>query len=358
MIAKRAKQPTVTQRDIADLCDLSVMTVSMALREKCDSLRPETVARVREAALELGYNPAQTLAARRLRYGAEEPNLINQLVGLYFSLRHAHGTYFTQLLQGIGDVFDQAGFSLLSNWTPMDRVLPSKLPTIFGRGEVDGVLTLSGIPHIESIVTMLRAEPGFGHRPIVCIMEAQEDCSCVLVDDVGGGHALMSHLLDLGHRELLCVTFDRWQHRQRVKGCRQACLDRGLDPDAAVHLMPYWTEEPERSREMLRTMLAQHPGCRAIFGANDMTACLLAGWLEADGFRLPHDISLIGFDDTHTLPGPDGGNLLTTVRLPLEEIGRRSAELLLKKIRADHFSDETLHMPVELVLRGSTAPPA
>lgn len=350
------RKRSVTQRDVAAHCDLSVMTVSMALRGDCRNLRPETVARARAAAQALGYDLANATSARRLRYSATEHRVVNQLVGFYYSLRYVLGPYAVRLLHALGAVLDEAEFALLSNWTPANEGPLRKLPALFGRGEVDGVLTLSGIRNMEAIIAGLRAEPGFGDRPIVSMMEAQAECSCVLVDDEGGGRMLMSHLLDLGHREVLCVEFTRWQHRQRFAGCRRACRERGLDPEQAVRPLAYNSDDPESSRRQLFAILRQYPHCRAIFAGNDQTACTIAQWLADAGWRIPQDLSLIGYDDTHVLPGPAGQNLLTSVRLPLEEVGRQSATLLLQQIRGEITENQTLTLPVELVVRGSCAP--
>ncbi len=352
------EQPAVTQRDIAKHCGLSVMTVSLALRDDGGRLKRETVEKVRTAASLLGYDPSRSLGARRLRYARAERQVVNQLVAFYFSVRHVQGAYFVHLLHGLGDVLDQADFSLLTNWMRPEQNLPPRLPAIFGRGEVDGVLTLSGVPNIDQAIRMLRADPGFGSRPIVSLMEQEADGSCVLTDDVGGGHALMSHLLDLGHRQVLCVEFSRWQHVQRLEGCRLACLEHNLAPEQAIIGLPYKSDNPEFSRASLLDSLANHPGCQAIFAGNDFTACLIADWLRQAGRRIPQDVSLVGFDDTHTLNAPNQvENLLTTVRLPLEDVGRRGATLLLDRIRGRVTEDRTITLPVELVVRGSTAAP-
>jgi LacI family transcriptional regulator len=308
-------------------------------------------------ARELGYDPEQALAARRLRYRRSERQVVNRLVGLYFSLRQARGPYFYQLLEGLGEVLDGAEFALLSNWAPSAKAPPVRLPAIVSRGEVDGVLTLSGVPHIDQLVALLRRDPGFGDRPIVSMMEPEEGCSAVLTADSAGGYALMQHLLGLGHRQVLYVDFHTWQNGQRVEGCRRACREHGLDPLQAVRALPYYTEDERRSRASLLHSLAQYPRCRAIFGGNDMTACLLAAWLREAGVQIPQDCSLIGFDDTHTLAAPTGANLLTTVRQPLIEVGRRAAALLVQHIRGEITEPRTIELPVELVVRGSTAPP-
>jgi DNA-binding LacI/PurR family transcriptional regulator len=97
-----------------------------------------------------------------------------------------------------------------------------------------------------------------------------------------------------------------------------------------------------------------HPEVTAILGWNDGVA--LHAWytLEAAGWRIPGEISLIGFDDAAAMPGPDGRNLLTTVRVPLREIGEEAARLITARVTGALPTDEHRTLPTELILRGST----
>ena len=97
-----------------------------------------------------------------------------------------------------------------------------------------------------------------------------------------------------------------------------------------------------------------HPEVTGILALND--ACALNIWdtLEEIGVHIPQQISLIGFDDTDPYPGERGRNLLTSVRLPLHEMGRDAARVLLQHITGelDHHVEHTC--PVRLMVRHST----
>ena len=355
----RAAGGPVTMRDVARRCGVSVMTVSLALRAS-PRVTAATVARVAAAAAALGYDPAHSLGAQRLRYrGRAGAGLVNRLVGLHLSLRFADGLYYTRLLRGLSAALDEAGFALLTDWAAGDegRRPPRQLPAIFGRGEVDGVLTLSGVEHADRIISLLRAEAGFGKRPVVCLMEPYPGCSAVLVDDFAGGRAVTEHLLALGHRRLLCLHTGRYQHVQRRAGCAAAFRAAGIDPAAAMRLFRFSSERPEQSARWLLAALRGFRGCHAVFAGNDVTALATAATLRGAGLRVPEDVSVVGFDDTHVLPDARGRNRLTSVRIPLETVGRQGAELLLALVQAREPAARTITLPVELVVRGSTAAP-
>ncbi len=121
-----------------------------------------------------------------------------------------------------------------------------------------------------------------------------------------------------------------------------------------INLSPQGDPNTKLLEEHLPQALAHHPDCKAIFAGNDMTALRLAGWLAALGVQIPQDMSLVGFDDTHLLPGPNGSNFLTTVRIPLRAVGERSAQILLDRIRNVTDGQKIETLPVELIVRGST----
>jgi len=87
---------------------------------------------------------------------------------------------------------------------------------------------------------------------------------------------------------------------------------------------------------------------------NDLAAVGALRAIEVAGLQAPRDISIVGFNDISTVLG--AMRLLTTVHLPLHEMGRAAAERLLAQITSGHAALEPLVMPVELVIRQSTGP--
>ena len=106
----------------------------------------------------------------------------------------------------------------------------------------------------------------------------------------------------------------------------------------------------------LRGYLEEHPAVTAILPLNDSNAIHCWRVLQDAGYRIPEDISIIGFDDTDPLPDSNGNNLLTSVHLPLEEIGRETIRLLIRQIESRQMEQVEICLPVTLRVRNSTGP--
>lgn len=346
----------VRMQDVADRCGVSVMTVSLALRDS-GGISGETRDRVLAAASELGYDPHCSQVARRLRSLRNGRRPLNRVIGFCFSLHYLDAQYFTELLRGLGEAAEDAGFSLLIQQPDALSRRGTPLPPVIARGDVDGFLFLSGIQDMDRALRALRRDPGFGSRPIVVMMEPHSGSSAVMPDDEHGGYLAAQHLLELGHRELFVIPQGAYPHVRRLAGCRRALAERGLDPDACMHALDRDIIIKQRDSAALRHALAAHPRCRACFAGNDHAAVALAHLALHGGLSIPHDVSLVGYDDTISLPGVDGQNCLTSVRVPLQAIGRTAAQLLLAQIRNTVAPAENRCLPVELIVRGSTAAP-
>jgi DNA-binding LacI/PurR family transcriptional regulator len=148
-----------------------------------------------------------------------------------------------------------------------------------------------------------------------------------------------------------------------LHGYQRACAEYGLDPDAVLHLRAYWApygKDPD-ARDWVWDALAQsfaaHPEITAILAESDHVAVQLYEALTLAGVRVPEEISLVGFDDTHVIANSSGENALTTVRVPLFELGCEAARLLLAILGGHAAPTTQVTLPVDFVPRHSTAPP-
>ena len=121
-----------------------------------------------------------------------------------------------------------------------------------------------------------------------------------------------------------------------------------MRPDL-VRLRPHGRAAAEIARDLLA--LASPP--TAVFAASDLQALAMLEALEALGLRVPDDLSVVGFDDVE-LARHAG---LTTVAQPLQASGTRGAELLLSALEGEVGLQARQHLSLELVVRGTTAPP-
>jgi LacI family transcriptional regulator len=174
----------------------------------------------------------------------------------------------------------------------------------------------------------------------------------VLPDNAGGARAIGQALLGLGHREfgviagqaLLTAT------RDRLEGFRSALAEAGVElPRANIVDGDFSRDGGKAATELL---LQRAPAITAIFALNDTMAIGALAALRERRIVVPDDISVVGFDDIPITR--DLQPAISTVRVPMAEMGARAMELALTPAGGDVRIE---HMPTELVLRASTAPP-
>ncbi len=108
----------------------------------------------------------------------------------------------------------------------------------------------------------------------------------------------------------------------------------------------------------LREALQRNPRITAIVSMNDLFALDIYTALQQDNVRVPDEMSLVGFDDVETILNPETReNILTTVRMPQEEIGREAARLLIRQVEGDATTPTSTVLPTTLIVRNTTAPP-
>jgi DNA-binding LacI/PurR family transcriptional regulator len=165
-------------------------------------------------------------------------------------------------------------------------------------------------------------------------------------------------LIDLGHRRIavLCGDADNVSVALRTLGCRKA-FDSNEIPYSNTPFLPGIysdTSGYNRIREYLReTPTAEWPTALLCYSDYIAHGALLA--LSEMGIRCPQQMSVIGVDDAHASESTNPP--LTTMRMPLKDLGRRAVDILLRLINSKTGSSVQTHLPAELVVRQSTAPP-
>ena len=348
----------VTLQDIADRCGVSKHSVARALRNERGRVSAPTRDRILAVARELGYDPSLQHAARRLALTKNGQTMINQVIALFFPPNFQQITYFSAMFQGVLDATMPRNYGVLTQQIEhQDAKKHYLLPPIFARGDVDAIIAFLPLGGFRHVLEQVRAMSSFGERPAVSLIEQVPGCSAVLTDDYAGGYAAMTHLLHAGHRRVLHSCYATYPHQQRLAGYRQACFDRTLDPDALLVSCLWNLYDDEDARLTFQQTLDAHPEITAILAPNDACAVKMADAVRERELSIPEDISLVGYDDT--IPLLDGGqaNILTSVRLPLVEVGREAAQLMIRRITGEADKDVTMVLPVSLIERTSVAAP-
>lgn len=322
-------------RDVAEAAGVDASVVSRVLSGDARlSIRPETRQRVLEAAARLDYRPntaARALkTARTMAIGLIVPDLAN--------------VNYATIAQGAEEGAATAGYVLLvAHGSASDR-----LPDLHGR--IDGLL-------IGMATSETPRHGEFGGGVPALLVNRREPCGIpsVTVDDEAGGALAVSYLLSLGHRRIAHVAGPQNADtaRRRLRGYTAALESAGVHPE------PDWIAETtfdEAGGHVAATRLLRlDPRPTALFVANVRAAIGALAAARRVGLRVPDELSIVGFHDAPFAAYLDPA--LTTVRMPLEEMGRQAVDSLLALLGGQPVGDTMVATPPELVVRASSAPP-
>ncbi|MFE9094690.1 LacI family DNA-binding transcriptional regulator [Streptomyces sp. NPDC007264] len=327
-----------TSRDVARAAGVSQAAVSLVLGDKWRGRVSETTAeRVRAAARDLDYRP--NLAARNLRLGRTRTVLL--------VVPALTTEFFAGVYTGAARVAARHGFGVVLYPSP-EGVGPARDPFHSAQAALDGVIASS---MAADALTAIRGD----RLPLVMLdSDPHGSLGAATVNlDIGDGvRQVAEHLLALGHRRLLHLAADipSWTFRTRAQALG-ARLAREPGTTLRTTRAPITIDEARAATE---TALAG-PGPRptALVCDDDKLAAGAYKAARRLGLRIPDDLSVTGLDDLALATALDPE--LTTVRLDAELFGERGMQALLAVLEghAPHQGD----IPVELVVRGSTAPP-
>ncbi|MFH9858447.1 LacI family DNA-binding transcriptional regulator [Streptomyces sp. NPDC017202] len=283
-----------------------------------------TRAAVEAAVAELGYVP--NTAARAL--AANRTNAI-ALVVPEPETRFFAEPYFSDILRGVGAELADTEMQLLLIFAGSDRER-QRLAQYLAAHRVDGVLLVS--VHADDPLPDLIAQleiPAVISGP----RSAAETLPSVDSDNYGGARSAVEHLLARGCRRIGHITgrLDVYGAQRRVDGYRDALLDAGHGVDELLVVQGDFTEEG--GQRAMRELLDRDPALDAVFAGSDVMAAGARQALREAGRRIPDDVALIGYDDSAIARHMDPP--LTSVRQPIEEMGRRMLDLLLTEIADD-----------------------
>jgi LacI family transcriptional regulator len=329
-----------TSSDIAKAAGVSQSTVSRVLNGNPRVAR-QTRERVAGVIEQLGYTPnavARGLATRR-----------TQLVGVVVS--DVTNPFYPELLEAIEHQLTAHALKMiLSNAgeRPEDSYM-----RVLEEHRVDGIVFTAATIDSEVVRTL-------AHRrfPIVVANRSVDgvECDSVTGDNEAGARAAAQHLLDLGHRRIGVLSGHPGAStsRDRLAGFVAALADAEAEPDPALIRVGWYSYEVAY-REAVELLTLDAPPT-AIFCLNDLMAFAAINAAVAVGREVPRELSVVGFDDIRMASWERFQ--LTTVRQPLAEMARTSADLMAQRIDSPDAPYQRLVFPSLLVRRRTTAPPA
>ncbi|MCB7137938.1 LacI family DNA-binding transcriptional regulator [Cellulosimicrobium marinum] len=331
-------------QDVAERAGVSLATASRSLSGSV-GVSDEVAAHVRSVAEQLGYMPnlhARTLAGGRTSVAG----LVVYEIG---------DPYFAEIASGVVHVAAQNGWSVQISHTEREPVAEAAQIRLLRAHRV-GAIVIAGSGYVDAAMEEesgreVAAFEESGGR-VVVVGRHHLRCDAVLPDNEAAGESVAQHLLELGHRRLAVAAGPGHLTTivDRLAGIRTALARYGLDADAVPVVHAPFTREG--GRDAARRLLAENPRTTAVLALNDAMATGVLSLLRERGIAVPHDVSVTGFDDIQV--AQDLAPALTTVRLPMSEIGAASFELALRPPSARLRRRTTGHA---LVVRDSTAAP-
>lgn len=332
--------------EVAKRAGVSVATASRVVSEADYPVSAAARERVLRAAHELDYVP-NALARGLLKHRMPVVGVI---------VHDITDPYFAEVVRGVEDAATAKGFLVITCSSERDadrersylkllRSIRAAAVVFAGSGRDDPALATDLARHVAGMREVGAA--------VVHLSPSLDGPPEVGVDNAAGVAALVRALADLGHRRiaLLAGPTGLLVARDRLGGYRQGLADAGIAGDDS--LIVHTSFDRDGGALGVDALLDRGASFTALCCANDLLALGALARLAERGVAVPDDVSVAGFDDIAVaeLTSPP----LSSVRLPLRELGRRGFAAVERILAGSEPGHELL--PTEVVLRGSTAPP-
>lgn len=349
---------TLTQRELADRIGVTPVLVSRALSGH-PSVAQRTRERIEAAAREYGYGPQSNIEARVMSARRHGKRVHTDVIAVLMPARSFEGValpripFFAPFIEGIEEGAAKLDMDVYL-CIPRDGVLPK----LIQRNGVDGVISLGmGFELLESM-----------GLPAVCFGGPGKFGMGILPENRKGAHLATRHLIELGHRRIACLAFcDAVKTggvyepaADRTAGYRDALREAGIDWHDGLVVGPVLNPAIETGAAAMKRFLAEGKNdFTALVCFNDLLAMGAAQTLSEAGWRVPEDVSIVGFDDVaeHYPFEPK----LTSVSFDRYAMGVRAVRMIYDaRGEADGGAPARSYdeiFPVELAIRQSSARP-
>ncbi|SHS62448.1 LacI family transcriptional regulator [Mycobacteroides abscessus subsp. abscessus] len=322
--------------DVARMANVSTATVSRVI-SNAGTVKKETAEKVLEAIKKLNYQP--NMLARQLRRSETKTILV--------VVPDITNTFFSAVLRGIESVAIESGYQVLLGDARNNVETETSYLTILGQKKADGLILLTARTD-QKILEELSQD-----YPVVLACEYYEGTvlPTVSIDNVSSARKATEYLISLKHNRIGHISgpLNVVVGRDRCKGFHQAMSKHGLSVD------PSLVQEGEFSFEsgfnlMMKFLSLEEPPT-AIFAGNDEMAMGAVKAAKSKGFRVPEDLSVVGFDDIKFASIFEPA--LTTIAQPTFDMGQKAMHLLLRLINNEELEKDQFILPDNLIVRDS-----
>ena len=332
----------VTIKDVAKRAGVSPSTVSRVIADH-PRISPDTKEKVRAIMSELGYYP-----------NAIARSLVNQTsnsIGLIRSRlteENFANPFFPAVIQGISSVAHKHKLSLVLSTGKTFQQEDEESLTLLRQRRVDGVILLAS--HRDDQLIPRLTQDRF---PFVLIgrYEGSEEINWVNNNNVEDARTAVQYLLNKGHRQIACLDGDpRYVvSADRLLGYERAFQDHNLE--VPKNLVEHSAFSVEGGYQATQRLLTRRVPFSALFAVDDLVAIGAMRALQERGMKVGSEVAVVGFNDT--ILGACVQPALTSVRVPIYELGQIAVQMLTAQIYGSGVYPHHQMLPASLVVRDS-----
>lgn len=333
----------ISLKDVATYCNVSSATVSMIVNGKADRISAPTIKKVLDAVTLLGYVP--NMAARSM--------VTRQTKTIGLIIPDISDYFFSELAKGVGDEAERMNYDLILGNTNGSLAKEQEYIQVFQGRLVDGMIfTPLNTCEENAQFSVLQAK----NYPFVTIERYLSDLEVptVRMNNFQGAFDLTSHMTSLGHRHIAFITgpMTTESAKQRLEGYKSALKAMQIPYDPSIVFEgDFLYESGVRAAQVFFSL--GRADVTAVLASNNAMALGFYEVAELKGYSIPKDISLAGIGGTKFWPVIRPR--ITTLAMPIYEIGVAAARLLFKVIEGEPIAETTRMFDVKLCDLGSVA---
>ncbi|MFH1214354.1 MAG: LacI family DNA-binding transcriptional regulator [Candidatus Neomarinimicrobiota bacterium] len=329
--------------DVAKQAGVSTATVSRVIN---DTGKVKAVTRKKVLNAIKLHNFTPNIGARVMQ------NKRTKIIGMVFP--DASSTYFTEIIRGIFNCVNQYDYQVIIG-SAHDEEEEMKAVSRFLNGRtVDGLIIMA--PSLQNGEIYALQAKYKTPAVFISVPRGKPGTSSVVLDNFNMAIKMTNHLIDLGHKEIAFIKgpVHNYDSQRRYKGYLEALQSHNFEIKDEYIIQGNFTEY-SGYKAFEKNLASLSPRPTAIFAANDAMAIGAIEAIKDYGLKVPRDIAVVGFDDISTSQYITPA--LTTVRVPLFDLGQVVGKTLLQKI--ENVSEqqitvvERIVIPLELVIRES-----
>ncbi len=329
-------------KEIAKLAGCSIATVSNTLNNK-GRISKEVRDNVLQICQKHGYSPNS--AGRNLRRQQ------NETIGLLFYPSCGaifRNIFYAEVMEALEAETSDKGYDLLLSGFDSSGSQNS-MPRFVQQGKVDGIVMLGRFPRAD-----VKRINGYG-VPLLQLdnFRSQIKVDYVTSDGFNGSKQVVEELVKLGHRRIVFMAYSHEDTNadQRESGFLAAVEAHQLPKTLSTSIRDF--EDYQTAYKRLKKLLQSKRPPTAIVAVNDTLAIELQQCLQQDGYSIPDDISIVGFDDDDICL--KATPQMSSVRVDKKLLGKTGAQMIIDRISNPQSNTKSVHLPVEVVLRDSVS---